>query len=187
MPRINITKDFGEIRLDNKLLPGIYQGMSITGEVRIKEEEAQGQSGKYKQALGYEDLGVDITLILPNDENSTPYEKLAEVVEVFRKTDKAAKPVSYKIVNKHTAAYKLDKVLVKNIKSEDPPNVDYIRVTLSLVEWQSPMVKIEARAVQAPTIDRTENMPTGNSDVEDWQKTPDEGTYQDTIDVPDDD
>lgn len=184
MPRVEITNDFGEVKLDGKLVPGVFQGMSITGEVRIKEEEAQGQSGKYKQALGWEDLVVMLTLLLPNDDTSTPYDKLQEVVQLFRRTDKAAKPQVYRIVNRHTAAWGLDKVLVKDLKSDDPNNVDYIKVTLTLVEWESPLVKVEARAVQGPTIDRTAvNM----DEVEQWQYRPVSETYKDTIEVPDDD
>lgn len=189
MPRISITGDYGQIKLDGTLLPGIYRGMSVSGSVRIKEEEAPGQSSKFKQALGWDDLQVDITLILQNDEESTPDEKLKAVVQAFRKTDKSAKPIAYRITNKHTAAWGLDKVLIKDLRSEDPPDVDNIRVTLSLVEWESPLVKLEARAVQAPTMDRTVSMPSGsgNSEIEDWQKAPDEETYKDKIEVPDDD
>lgn len=189
MPRITITDDYGQIKLDDTLLPGIYRGMNVSGSVRIKEEEAPGQSSKFKQALGWDDLQVDISLILPNDEESTPDEKLKQVVQTFRKTDKSAKPIAYRITNKHTVAWGLDKVLIKDLRSDDPPDVDYIKVTLSLVEWESPLVKLETRAVQAPMMDRTVNMPSGSgsSDIEDWQKVPDEGTYQDKIEVPDDD
>lgn len=189
MARVEITNDFGEIKLDGKLIPGIFQGISIAGEVRIKEEEAQGQSGKYKQALGWEDLVVTLAILLPNDDDSTPYDKLQELVQLFRTTDKTAKPQVYRIVNRHTAAWGLDKVLIKDLKSDDPTNIDYIKATLTLVEWESPLVKVEARAVQAPTVDRTATMPTGTklSEVQRWQQRPTADSYKDTIEVPDDD
>lgn len=187
MPRVEITGDYGEVKLDGKLLPGIFQGMSVTGEVRIKEEEAQGQSGKYKQALGWEDLSVTFTILLPNDDESTPYDKLQALVQVFRETDKVAKPEVYRIVNRHTAAWGLDKVLVKELKTDDPANADFIRATLTLVEWESPLVKVEARAVQSPAVDRTATLPPGLSDIKIWQQQPSNGSYKDVIEVPDDD
>ncbi len=195
MPRVEITGDYGEIKLGGELVPGIYQGMSISGDVNIKEEEAPGASKKYKQALGWEDMTVSLSLILQNDDQSTPYEKLKKLTALFRKTDKAAKPEVYRIVNQHTAAYGLDRVLIKSIRSDDPPSADYIKVSIEMVEWESPMVKIEARAVQGPVMGRTDGMPDGtggvtspgSSEVEGWQQRPTDDPYKDTIEVPDDD
>lgn len=190
MPRVEIGSEYGEIKLGDQLIQGIYQGMSISGEVMIKEEETPARSGKLKQALGWEDIQVTLNILLKNDEESTPHEKLKRIVALFRKTDKAAKPEVYKIVSRMTDAWGLDKVIIRDIKSDDASNSDTLKVTLNFEEWESPLVKIEARAVQTPTVDRTGSMPSlpsSSSEVDEWQKRPTADTYQDEIVVPDDD
>lgn len=188
--RVEIDKEYGKVMLSGQLLPGEYQGMDVSGAVRINEEEAPGRSGKLKQATGYEDCTVTLSLLLKNDDQSSPYEKLKELVRFFRKTDKTAKPEVYTIVSHLTDAWGLDDVVFKDLKTSDPRDGDVIRASLEFVEWQSPLVAIEAKAVQGPIVDRTATIPSvsGNTDVEEWKKRPtDSGTYQDTIEVPDDD
>ena len=188
MARLEITADHGQLKLGSKLVPGNYRGMSISGSVRIKEDEAQGQSGKLKQVTGYEDCTISLVVVLQNDDISSPYEKLKDMVGLFRKTDKTAKPEVYSIVNVHTEAWGLEKVLFKDLKTDDQADGDYIRATLEFVEWQSPLVAVEARAVAGPLKERTADMPTGTqSDVDKWQQKPSAGEYKEVIEVPDDD
>ena len=188
--RVMLTAEHGSVKLGDQIIPGVYQGMSVSGEIRIKEEEAPGKSGKYKQALGWEDCAISLTLKLPNDYESTPYEKLKKLVALFRKADKGAKPEVYQITNPVIDAWGIKKVVFKSLRVDDPPDVDYIRGTLEFEEWESPMVQIEARAVKGPLQDRTVSLPTvepNSSEVEEWQKRPKTPDYQDTIEVPDDD
>lgn len=183
--RLEITNEYGDMKLGDKKIPGVFGGLAVNGKVRISEEEVPGQSGKLKQANGYEDLTMTLSLTLENDENTSPYDKLQVIVGLFRKTDKKAKPEVYNVVNKLTAAWGLDRVLFQELKTTDPPSADIIHAVLEFVEWQSPLVAIESKAVKGPKVDRTSSIPTVK--YPDWQNTPKDGEYKDKIEVPDDD
>lgn len=185
--RLKITHEYGEMKLGNKMIPGVFNGLAINGKVRISEKEMPGVSGKMKQADGYEDLTMTLTIILNNDESSSPYDKLAELVGMFRKMDRTAKPEVYNVVNQMTAAWGLDQILFEELKTTDPPEGDLVHATLEFVEWQSPLVAIESRSVKGPVIDRTSTIPTVNEpNLDSWQTAPDEGERKESTTVPDD-
>lgn len=91
---------------------------------------------------------------IQNDDRSTPYQKLQEVVALFRSMDKSAKPQIYSIVNEHTAAFGIDRVLFKGIRTNEDNRKDYITATLDFIEWEPPVVKIEERAVRGKVKSR---------------------------------
>lgn len=185
--RLEISNEYGIVKLGDKEIAGVYAGFAVNGKVRVSEEDVAGYSGKLKQANGYEDLTATLSLTLNNDDHSSPYDKLMELVGLFRKTDKTAKPEIYNIVSKLTEAWGLDKVLFEELRTTDPPEGDVIHAVLEFVEWQSPLVTIESRAVQGPIVDRTSSIPTISEPYSSWQNAPSAGTYQDTVEVPDDD
>ena len=152
--RIEITDASGQIKLNDSFIPGIFQKLSLDNEVKYDQKSVSGSSGTKKQAVGFEDATVSVTYLLQNDEQSTPYQKLQELVALFRSMDKSAKPQIYNIVNEHTAAFGIDRVLFKGIRTKEDKRKDYITATLDFIEWESPVVKIEERAVRGKVKSR---------------------------------
>ncbi|WP_298563432.1 hypothetical protein [uncultured Phascolarctobacterium sp.] len=154
MMRIEITDTSGQIKLNDSFIPGVFQKLSIDNEVKYDQKSVSGSSGTKKQAVGFEDAIVSVTYLLQNDEQSTPYQKLQELVALFRSMDKSAKPQIYNIVNEHTAAFGIDRVLFKGIRTNEDNRKDYITATLDFIEWEPPVVKIEERAVRGKVKSR---------------------------------
>lgn len=152
--RIEITDASGQIKLNDSFIPGVFQKLSIDNEVKYDQKSVSGSSGTKKQAVGFEDATVSVTYLLQNDEQSTPYQKLQELVALFRSMDKSAKPQIYNIVNEHTAAFGIDRVLFKGIRTNEDNRKDYITATLDFIEWEPPVVKIEERAVRGKVKSR---------------------------------
>lgn len=154
MMRIEITDASGQIKLNDSFIPGVFQKLSIDNEVKYDQKLVSGSSGTKKQAVGFEDATVSVTYLLQNDEQSTPYKKLQELVALFRSMDKSAKPQIYNIVNEHIAAFGIDRVLFKGIRTNEDNRKDYITATLDFIEWEPPVVKIEERAVRGKVKSR---------------------------------
>lgn len=141
-----ITDDFGQMKLDSKLLPGTFEAMEITGDIVIDEVEVPGQSGKAKQAMGFGDAVISLKLRLPTDDESTAYEKLEQLNAIFQAVDAQAKPYVYRIVNKHTAARKVNQVIFKTLRSSEDNRSDLIKAELEFTEYRPIVVKKEAMA-----------------------------------------
>lgn len=152
--RIEITDECGEIKLGDTLLPGIMQKISVDGSVKFDEKSVSGSSGAKKQVIGYEDARISVVLILPNDDQSTPFVKLQSIVNLFHSLDEAAKPQIYQLTNEHTAAWGISEVLFQSCRTEDDNRRDYIKATLDFVEWEPVLVQVEERAVRGKIKDR---------------------------------
>jgi hypothetical protein len=145
-PKQTITADFGKVKLGDQEVPGIFSQIRIRGGVRFDEVFVPGASGKSRQPLGYEPAEVTVSLRLPNDHVSTPYDKLAQITSMFQSVDDRAKPRVYRIVNKHVAAWRIREVVFKELSSDEDTNDDTIRAELHFEEWRPVVTQTESRA-----------------------------------------
>lgn len=153
-----ITGDFGQMKVGRTLLPGIFERLEVQGEVTVDEANILAESGSSKQPHGFKDATVTASLVLPNDTNGTPYDKLQVIVRVFKQVDSSARPFIYQIVNKHTAAWGIRDVVFQGLSSSEDDRDDTIHVQLTFVEYRPAVVKTEAMA--KATSSRT-NIKTG--------------------------
>lgn len=144
--RWTITDEFGNVRLDNTDLPGVFTSLTISQEIKIEENEIKGRSGKSKQVIGYDDATVNLELILLSDDESTCYDKLNIIQRVFRNTDSAALPKVFKVINKHINARKIRDVLFRSLTTSEGSG-DTLSVSIQLEEYL-PIIPVrkEARA-----------------------------------------
>ncbi len=152
--RIELVDEDNMIKLDDTLLPGIVQGVEVEQKVKYDEKQVSGSSGKKKQVQGFEDSVVRVTVILQNDEETEPYDRLEQLVALFRSMDKEAKPQIYQITNRLCAAYGIGKVLFEGVRVKDDNKWDYLVAELDFVEWEPAVVKVEERAVRGKIKDR---------------------------------
>lgn len=133
--RWTITDEIGRIRLGSLELPGVYTSLEIAQAVKLDKQDVPGQSGARKQVTGYEDATVSITLLLYSDDEETCFDKLRKIQSVFRRTDRSAKPEVMRLLNEHTEARGIDKVLFVDFRSSDTNENDLIEATLELEEY----------------------------------------------------
>ncbi|WP_334110588.1 LysM peptidoglycan-binding domain-containing protein [Thermodesulfitimonas autotrophica] len=143
MAREIITDDFGQVKLGEQVLPGVIQQIEIECNVRVDMEEVPGQSGSSKQPQGYEDAKITIRIVLPTDEESNCYSKVAELERSFKKVDSQAKPYVYRIVNKHAAARGISQVVYQGLRTTEGNGDDTITAEISLLEFKPVVVKTE--------------------------------------------
>ncbi len=151
MAREIITDDFGQVKLGGQLLPGVIQQIEINGGVRVDIEEVPGQSGSSKQPQGYEDAEITIRIVLPTDEQSDCYGKVAELERSFKKVDSQAKPFVFCIVNKHAAARGINQVIYRGLRTTEGNADDTITAEIALVEFKPVVVKTEQIAAKKVT------------------------------------
>lgn len=157
--RWTITDEFGNVRLGDADLPGIFTSLEISQDVEIDEQEVKGRSGKSKQIVGYGDAKVSLTLTLTSDDDTTCYEKLEKIQAKFRATDSAARPEVMNIYNVHVTARGVEKVIFKSFNSSEALG-DVITVSLEFEEY-IPFVPVskEDRA-ETPTTMRPNESPS---------------------------
>lgn len=143
-----LTWEYGEVRLGGNLLPGIFVDQSIRGAVRFDESKKDGQSGKHKVPMGFEDADITITLDLTSELFSTCYEKLATITGIFRAA-RNANPKIYSVTNSHCWARGVRNVVFTGLDSYESDRDDVISVTLYFVEHLPPVIRREKQATAA--------------------------------------
>lgn len=166
--RWTITDEFGNVRLDDADLPGIFTSLEISQDVELDEQEVKGRSGKSKQIVGYGDATISLTLTLTSDDDMTCYEKLEKIQAKFRSTDSAARPKIMNIYNVHVSARGVEKVIFKSFSTSEALG-DIITATMTFEEY-IPFVPVskEKRAETPKTM--APNEPPAVSSVEKYKK-----------------
>ena len=142
------------------VLPGLFKSMEIKEDARVEEQEVEGKAAKPKQATGYEDAKITIELILEDGPKLNKLQKLAQIQKLFRKSGQSL-PVMHNIVNEHTAARGINKVIFKNlITREQSKNSS---MTVSLEFWQYGTMKISATKKSNTSTSKNKSKTSGTS------------------------
>lgn len=143
-----LTFEHGEVRLGNKLVPGVMKSQRIGGAVRFDETERDGLSGKAKTPMGWEDCAITLTVVLDTDEDGQScYTKLAELDALFRGHDNGVNPRVLDVANPHVMARGIERVVFSRLDSSEDNQSDAIKATLGFTEHRPPIVRAEQRAV----------------------------------------
>ena len=126
--------DDSTVKVGGVILPGLFKSIEIKGDALIEEQEVQGRSSKPKQAIGYEDSKVSLELILLDGPVLTKLQKLEAIQNLFKKKGQG-KPITYDIVNEHTAARGITKVLFKNLTTKEQSKKDELVVMVEFWEY----------------------------------------------------
>ncbi|WP_427340602.1 hypothetical protein [Caloranaerobacter sp. DY30410] len=113
-----IIVDAGAIKVGGILLPGIFQKLEVESNAKVDEIDIKGKSVKPKQATGYEDAKIKITLILKANDDEDEYEQLVKIQNVFKRPGQE-KPIVYEIFNKHLNARGISKVIFKKLTTKE--------------------------------------------------------------------
>ena len=141
--RRETTDEAGHLLLDGELQPGLFTGVEVDGGLEIDQQQVPGASETARQIQGYRPATVTFKLTLPTDE-STCFEKLKVIAQRFKQTDASAAPLVRRIVNEHTAAWGIDQVLFRELRSSDNNKTDMLTVELVFEEWTPSIRRKEA-------------------------------------------
>ena len=137
-----IFLDDKEIKLGSKVLPGLILTIEITGDAKIEEAKVEGTKKIPRQATGYEDYKVTISLELGDSQGKTKEQKLAELENLFHPANKS-KPIPYELINKHTQLRGIKKVIFKNLSSVSDSKNDSILVSLEFTEYERIKISVK--------------------------------------------
>lgn len=143
-----IFLDDKEIKLGSKVLPGLILTIEITGDAKIEEAKVEGTKKIPRQATGYEDYKVTISLELGDSQGKTKEQKLAELENLFHPANKS-KPIPYELINKHTQLRGIKKVIFKNLSSVSDSKNDSILVSLEFTEYERIKISVKKAGKKA--------------------------------------
>lgn len=126
--------DESTVKVGGVILPGLFKSIEVKGDALIEEQDVEGRSAKPKQATGYEDAKIDLELVLHDGPVLTKLQKLEVIQNLFKKKGQA-KPIIYEIVNEHTAARGVTKVLFKNLTTMEQSKKDELTVMVEFWEY----------------------------------------------------
>ncbi|WP_219639052.1 LysM domain-containing protein [Cohnella sp. CFH 77786] len=138
---MDIRLEDEQIKVGDTLLPGVYDGMEITGDIRSDEEELKG--GKKVVNYSYNPATIRLNLKLLNDDNGTAEAKLAIIQKVFRASPSQKKPQTYKFVSSHAKARGIGQVMMLRLRSQDTNTNDIIAVSLEFQATESTTVSVQ--------------------------------------------
>ncbi len=158
------TPDIADVRFR---FPVPHRQMAIRQSVKVDEADIPGRSGKIKQAVGYEDTEISISLQLVDEENRSgqvtrsAMEQYQTLQSAFRdrsdpvgdgeNTSSAsyAVPTVFSIQSPLTDACGIKTVLFKGLDVTDQPGTTDLEVNISFVEFEPVARQVERRGREA--------------------------------------
>lgn len=129
-----IYTDDSTVKIDAVVLPGLFKSIEVKGDAIVDEQDVEGQSKKPKQATGYEDIKVNIELIVDDGPLLTKIQKIEQIQQIFRIPGQE-KPTVHEIINEHTAARGVKQVIFKNLTHKAENKKGQLVVTLEFWEY----------------------------------------------------
>lgn len=143
---VDIT-NAGELMLNGESIPGIFQAMEVSGDLRIDKVNRPGRSGSAKLAEGWEDMKLLVRLVLPPDEpGGYPGAAARKLAELFQRADKNVRPFVYTIAHPIAAALNLTDVLFKTLRVTATSEGDFGSAELEFLEFRPVVVRREKMA-----------------------------------------
>lgn len=140
---VDIT-DASELALNGEPLPGVFQSLEVSGDLRVDSAKRPGRSGAAKLAEGWEDMRLVLRLLLPSDEPGSYAESSARrLAQLFQRADGNAKPFVYTIAHPIAAALNLNEVLFRAIRIQSTNEGDAATAEVEFLEFRPMMVKRE--------------------------------------------
>ncbi|MGL5253800.1 MAG: hypothetical protein ACRC9L_02080 [Brevinema sp.] len=132
----------GKIQLNGQTMPGIFQNLTVNGELIIDKNSSAGSNKVRKIMRGFGDnrISIQLSLIDKNNltglftGNSSIYKQLEELENLFR-TVNNTKPMCFTINHEHLNARKISKVIFRGLSSSESNSSEKIDVVLQFEEF----------------------------------------------------
>ena len=134
MSRIAIGND-GVLTMDGRILPCIVSSIGGRGKIVMDSSKVQGSSGKKKVFSGFEDwdLSIDATIYESDERQTTRYDHLRTVNDVFKKLENGVS-VIYSLESRLAAALNIRRVLFASLDVTDASDRDAIDLSINFTE-----------------------------------------------------
>ena len=147
--------------------PVPHRQMSIRQSVKVDEADIPGRSGKIKQAVGYEDTEITISLQLVDEEDrsgqvvKSAMDQFKELQSAFRdrsdpvgdgqstKSASYAVPTIFSVQSPLTDACGIKTVLFKGLDISDQPGTTDLEASISFTEFEPVARQVERRGREA--------------------------------------
>ena len=170
---LGAVKEGGEPDIANVLFrfPVPHQQMSVRQAVKVDEVNIPGRSGKVKQAVGYEDTEVSISLTLVDEDDRSgnvtrsALEQFRELQDAFRdRSDPVteagasssgfsyAVPTIFSIQSRLTDACGIKTVLFRGLEVNDVTGESTLYAQLDLAEFEPVARQVERRKREAAEL-----------------------------------
>lgn len=126
----------GIIKLGETELPGVFQSLSVNGEILIDSNNSAGNDTPRKVMRGFKDKTVSINLLILPQEDKTVYEALEELERLFYDVNSGV-PKVYALINSHTAARNIAKVIFQGLSSFETNRDNALEVSLTFEEFKA--------------------------------------------------
>lgn len=141
-----IFADDEAIKIDSVVLPGLLKSIEVKSDALVEEQEVEGNSKKPKQAIGYEDIKINIELILEDDDlkvddKLSRFDKLVFIQQLFKKQGQE-KPDVHQIICEDTVSRGVGQVIFKSMTHKTESKKQQIVVSLEF--WEYTAMKITA-------------------------------------------
>ena len=167
---LGAVKEGGEPDIANVLFrfPVPHQQMSVRQAVKVDEVDVPGRSGKVKQAVGYEDTDISISLTLVDEEDragevvKSALDQFKELQDAFRdRSDPVgesgsnassvsyAVPTIFSIQSRLTDACGIKTVLFKGLEVGDVAGESTLYAQINLAEFEPIARQVERRKREA--------------------------------------
>lgn len=141
-----IVEDDKLIKINGKFLLGLITDLEIKNSAILEDLEIQGKGKKPKQATGFEDATISISLSLIDDfKGLSKEEKLLSIQNLFRQQNQKI-PNVYDVVNKHINQRGIYKVILKDLSTKESNKKNEISVSISLVEYEAVKVTVKSNS-----------------------------------------
>ena len=172
-----LTIDGDKIKLDNVLLPGVVQSISVGGSILYEKQDTDTTSTKRKVMLGYEDKSISISLTLYPEsldgEKIDVYKEL-ETLEKFFKENENAKPKVYNFIHPHARSRAISKVLFQRLESSEDVSKNTIDVSIEFIEFVPAQVEniSQTQTSQQQNAQNQQNSKKNNQNNKQKPKSP---------------
>ncbi len=161
-----LTFEDGQVTLGGVLIPGEFKGQSVRGSVRFDQAKRDGESGKVKTPMGWEDADISLQVELLSEAGSTCYDKLTELNALFKGVDNGGNPKVYSVVNAHYLARGVSQVVFAGLNSTETDQDDVIACTLNFIEHMPAVVKKEEQVIASDQAEGASQISTPAADAE---------------------
>lgn len=158
-----IYVDESTVKVGGVILPGLFKSIEIKTPAMVEEQDVEGKTAKPKQAVGYEDAKITLELTLEDGPTQTKLQKLAVIQNLFRKPGQT-KPIVYDIVNEHTAARGVTKVIFKDLTTKEQNRKNEMSVMIEFWEY-IPMTIAATKTSSKSTSSSKKSSPSTKSNL----------------------
>jgi len=130
-----------------EILPGIVESIKIKDSLLLDNAEIQGQSGKQKNAQGWDDASLSITLSLIDNPRigKTRWHYLEQVAGIFKKVTEEGTPEIYTLNHPMINVWGIRRLLFTSLESTESRTRRKVSVSLEFMEYESASGVIQSR------------------------------------------